>query len=217
MTKLSISVLSANFTRLGLDCREVLNAGADMIHFDVMDGHFVNNISFGIPVLASLKKEFPQVYFDVHLMITHPLQYIEAFVKAGASCITFHIEAQSDIAKTIAAIKSFGCNAGVAINPDTPIDSVYPYLNDLDLILVMGVTPGYGGQPFKDEVLDKIRLLSEECKKQDVNPFVSVDGGVKLETTAPRCVEAGANLLVSGSAIFAASDRAAAIKAFRAL
>ncbi len=217
MVKVSPSVLSANFTRLGADCREVLNAGADMIHFDVMDGHFVDNLSFGLPVLSDLRREFPDVYFDVHLMITDPLLYIKEFADAGASCISFHVEASSSIRSTIASIHAFGCDAGLVINPSTPAEAVFPFLSDVELVLSMGVVPGHGGQAFIPDTLDKIKKLKEECKRLRISPYLSVDGGVKLSTTAPQCIEAGANLLVVGSAVFGAEDKAAAVKAFKAL
>lgn len=217
MTKLSPSVLSADFARLGADCREVLDAGADMIHFDVMDGHFVNNLSFGLPVLEGLRKALPDAYFDVHLMITHPLTYVKDFVDAGANCISFHVEASDNIRSTIASIRAYGCEAGLVINPNTPAEAVFPYLNDLSLVLVMGVTPGHGGQAFQTSALDKLRKLRAECQRRGLNPYLSVDGGVKAETTGPQCVEAGATLLVAGSAVFCAEDKAAAVRKFKEL
>ena len=217
MIKLSPSVLSADFSRLGTDCREVLDAGADMIHFDVMDGHFVNNISFGIPVLEGLRKALPDAYFDVHLMITNPLTYIKDFADAGADCISFHVEAADSIRATIASIKALGCSAGLVMNPNTPAEAVFPYLDNLELVLVMGVTPGHGGQAFRPEAIDKLRKLRDECGRRDLSPWLSVDGGIKVDTTAPLCVEAGANLLVAGSAIFGAEDKAAMVQKFKSL
>lgn len=215
MVKLSPSVLSADFACLGAECREVLDAGADMIHFDVMDGHFVDNISFGLPVLEGLRKTLPDAYFDVHLMITHPLTYIKAFADAGASCISFHVEASDDIRATIAAIKGCGCEAGLVINPDTPAEAMYPYLDSLSILLVMGVVPGHGGQMFQLSALDKLRKLRAECERRGLTPYLSVDGGVKAETTGKQCVEAGATLLVAGSAVFGAADKAAAVRQFK--
>ena len=217
MCKVSPSVLAADFAKLGADCREVLEAGADMIHFDVMDGHFVDNLSFGIPVLAGLRKALPDAYFDVHLMITNPLIYIKDFVDAGANCISFHVEAANSIRSTIAAIKAYGINAGLVINPNTPVEAVFPFLDDLDLVLVMGVQPGHGGQAFQTQALDKLRRLRAECLKRGLSPDLSVDGGIKVATTAPQCVEAGATLLVSGSEVFHASDKSAVVKALKAL
>lgn len=217
MTKLSPSVLSADFSRLGADCREVLEAGADMIHFDVMDGHFVNNLSFGLPVLEGLRHALPGAYFDVHLMITHPLLYVKEFAQAGANCISFHVEANSDIPATIAAIRACGCEAGLVVNPNTPAEAMFPYLDELSLLLVMGVTPGHGGQPFQVSALDKLRTLRAECARRGIHPYLSVDGGVKAASTGPQCVEAGATLLVAGSAVFGAKDKAAAVHQFRSL
>jgi ribulose-phosphate 3-epimerase len=216
MVLLSPSILSADFSTLGDSCRKVLDAGADMIHFDVMDGHFVGNLSFGLPVLSSLHKTLPEAVFDVHLMITHPLRYVRDFVGVGANIITFHAEASDSITATIHAIKAFGCKAGIAVNPTTPVEAVFPYLHKLDLVLIMGVEPGQGGQAFLPETLDKIRALRKECDRQCLNTLkISVDGGVKAETTAPECIRAGADILVSGSAVFNAPDMAAAIRSFK--
>lgn len=217
MTKLSPSILSADFARLGADCKEVLDAGAEMIHFDVMDGHFVNNLSFGLPVLEGLRKALPNAYFDVHLMITHPLRYVQEFVQAGANCITFHVEASDNIRSTIQAVKSFDCQVGLAVNPNTPAEAIYPYLDQLDLVLVMGVEPGHGGQSFQPVALEKLRRLRKECQRLGISPDLSVDGGVKLSTTGPQCVEAGATVLVAGSAVFGQPNMASAVQAFRSL
>lgn len=217
MVKLSPSVLSADFAHLGNNCCEVLDAGADMIHFDVMDGHFVDNLSFGLPVLQGLHKALPNAYMDVHLMITNPLKYVKEFVDAGANCITFHIECSDSIRATSAAIRAYGCAAGLAINPDTPAECVFPYLDDLSIVLVMGVTPGHGGQAFNPVALDKLRKLRAECNRRGLSPYLSVDGGVKAATTGPQCVEAGATLLVAGSAVFGAEDKVAAVQSFKNL
>ncbi len=217
MAKLSPSVLSADFTKLGEDVKRVLDAGADMIHFDVMDGHFVNNISFGLPVLKDLRKAFPDVYFDVHLMITDPLLYAKEFVRAGASCITFHVECSNSLRATLSSIRALHCDAGLAINPSTPAEAVFPFLDELSIVLSMGVVPGHGGQAFIPDTLNKLQSLREECDRRSLNPYLSVDGGVKAETTAPECIRAGANLLVAGSAVFDAPDMTAAVKAFKTL
>lgn len=217
MVKLSPSVLSADFAHLGNNCCEVLDAGADMIHFDVMDGHFVDNLSFGLPVLQGLHKALPNAYMDVHLMITNPLKYVKEFVDAGANCITFHIECSDSIRATSAAIRAYGCAAGLAINPDTPVECVFPYLDGLSIVLVMGVTPGHGGQAFNPVALDKLRKLRAECNRRGLSPYLSVDGGVKAATTGPQCVEAGATLLVAGSAVFGAEDKVAAVQSFKNL
>lgn len=217
MTKISPSVLSANFAALGADCRAVLDAGADMIHFDVMDGHFVNNISFGLPVLEGLRRALPEAYMDVHLMISDPLAYVSAFAAAGADCITFHVEADSDIPATIAAIRSCGCGAGLSMKPSTPAEALFPYLDELALVLVMGVEPGHGGQSFQPAALEKLRRLRAECQRRGIHPDLSVDGGVKYATTAPQCVEAGATVLVAGSAVFCAEDIPEAVRQFKSL
>lgn len=217
MISLSASVLSADFARLGDDCRRVLDAGADMIHFDVMDGHFVDNLSFGIPVLAGLRKALPDAYFDVHLMITDPLIYIKEFVDAGASCISIHVESMNSIRSTIASVKALGCEAGLVLNPNTPAQAAFPFLEDLSIVLTMGVVPGHGGQAFIPDTLDKIKTLREECNKRGISPHISVDGGIKVETTAPQCIAAGADLLVAGSAIFDAPDLKKAVADFKAL
>lgn len=217
MTKISPSVLSANFAALAADCRAVLDAGADMIHFDVMDGHFVNNISFGLPVLEGLRKALPEAYFDVHLMISDPLAYVSEFAAAGADCITFHVEADSDITATIAAIRACGCGAGLSMKPSTPVEALFPYLDDLAIVLVMGVEPGHGGQSFQPAALEKLRKLRAECQRRGIHPDLSVDGGVKYATTAPQCVEAGATVLVAGSAVFCAEDIPEAVRQFKSL
>lgn len=214
---LSPSILSADFASLGDSCRKVLDAGADMIHFDVMDGHFVGNLSFGLPVLNSLHKAVPDAVFDVHLMITHPLRYVRDFVQVGANIITFHAEASDSITATLCAIRAFGCKAGLAINPSTPAQTVFPYLHKLDLVLVMGVEPGQGGQAFLPETAEKIRVIREECRRQNLPVMISVDGGIKAGTTAPLCIAAGANVLVSGSAVFNAPDIPTAVRSFKEL
>lgn len=206
------SVLSADFTCLGEDCARVLNAGADMIHFDVMDGHFVDNLSFGLPVLETLHHALPQAVMDVHLMISHPLRFVHRFAAAGADYITVHVETTDDLSATLAAIHGCGCKRGMALNPDTPMEAVFPYLDQLVLVLVMGVVPGHGGQPFDPRALDKLRALRAECARRGVSPILSVDGGVKLGTTAPQCTEAGATALVAGSAVFGAKDASAAVR-----
>ena len=217
MTKVSPSVLSADFACLADSCRSVLDAGADMIHYDVMDGHFVDNISFGLPVLETLKQALPDAVYDVHLMITHPLKFVERFAEAGADYITFHVETVDDIQATLDAIRTAGCKAGLSVKPDTPAEAIFPWLDQLALVLVMGVEPGHGGQAFQPSALDKLRALRAECDRRGLEPYLSVDGGVKLGTTGPQCVEAGANLLVAGSAVFCAEDKEKAVAQFRAL
>jgi len=212
----SPSILSADFAHLGSDCRAVLDAGAQMLHYDVMDGHFVPNISFGVPVLKSLHKALPDAFYDVHLMIDDPLTYAEPFAKAGASLITFHLECGCDTAATLARIKALGCKTGLSVKPHTSVQELFPYLDQLDLALVMSVEPGFGGQKFMPMALDKIHALREEIDRRGLSCLVEVDGGVDA-VTGPACVEAGADVLVAGSAVFGAADPAAAVAGLKAL
>ena len=216
MAMVSPSILSADFAHLGSDCRAVLDAGAQMLHYDVMDGHFVPNISFGVPVLKSLHKALPDAFYDVHLMIDDPLTYAEPFAKAGASLITFHLECGCDTAATLARIKALGCKTGLSVKPHTSVQALFPYLDQLDLALVMSVEPGFGGQKFMPMALDKIRALREEIDQRGLSCLVEVDGGVDA-VTGPACVEAGADVLVAGSAVFGAADPAAAVAGLKAL
>lgn len=216
MTTISPSILSADFCKLGAECRLVLDAGARMLHYDVMDGHFVPNISFGVPVLKSLHAGLPDAFYDVHLMISHPLAYAEPFAKAGATLLNFHLEAEDDAAETLRAIRALGCRTGMTIKPATPAQALLPYLDQLDLVLVMSVEPGFGGQRFMPSALDKLRVLAEERRRRGLHFLLEVDGGVDA-STAPQCVEAGADVLVAGSAIFGAEDPAAAVRALAAL
>lgn len=216
MIQLSPSILAANFADLGRECRKVLDAGADMLHIDVMDGHFVPNISLGVPVLASLHKALPDAYYDVHLMISQPVRYAEAFVKAGASCITFHVEAVEDAAEAIKAIHALGVGAGVSIKPATPVEDILPVLDQVEMVLVMSVEPGFGGQKFMPAAVDKIAALDAYRREHGLGFRISVDGGVNSQTGA-LCTAAGADILVAGSQVFAAADPAAAVAELRAL
>ena len=210
MTTISPSILSADFSHLGADCRMVLDAGAQMLHYDVMDGHFVPNISFGVPVLKSLHKALPDAFYDVHLMITHPQQYAEAFAKAGASLLNFHLECDDDIQETIDAIKAQGCKVGMTIKPGTPVEELGYYLDQLDLVLVMSVEPGFGGQKFMADQMEKLRAL--RAKRPEL--ILEVDGGVNRET-APICRENGADIAVAGTAVFRAENIPAEIALLR--
>ena len=211
MIKISPSILSADFANLERDCKAVLAPGHDMLHFDVMDGVFVPNISFGLPVLKSLKKALPDAIYDVHLMIIEPQEYVEDFAKAGADIITIHLESNTLIGCTLEAIRAAGCKAGLSVRPGTPIEGVYPYLHLADLILVMSVEPGFGGQSFLAQTPDRIRALREEIQRQNLSAVIEVDGGIDPET-APLCARAGADILVAGSAVFGQKDPLAAAK-----
>lgn len=214
MTTISPSILSADFSHLGADCRMVLDAGAQMLHYDVMDGHFVPNISFGVPVLKSLHKALPDAFYDVHLMITHPQQYAEAFAKAGASLLNFHLECDDDIQETIDAIKAQGCKVGMTIKPGTPVEELGYYLDQLDLVLVMSVEPGFGGQKFMADQMPKVSALRKWIDEKNPGCELEVDGGVD-PVTCKTCIAAGANVLVAGSAVYKADDIPARIAELR--
>lgn len=208
------SILSADFARLGEEVQNVVKAGADWIHVDVMDGHFVPNITIGplvVQALAKLKLSQP---LDVHLMISEPERYIEAFAKAGANYIAVHVEASVHLHRNLQQIKAAGAKAGVVLNPHTPVSSIQHVLGMLDLVLVMSVNPGFGGQAFIPEVLPKIRELTEMRKKGNHNFLIEVDGGVN-DKTAADLIYAGADVLVAGSYVFGAQDYAAAIQSLR--
>lgn len=211
MAMVSPSILSANFAHLEDDCRKALEGGADMLHYDVMDGHFVPNISFGIPVLKSIHKAMPDAFFDVHLMISHPLDYVQAFAGAGAGLINFHIESESDPWDTLRMIQQAGCKTGMTVKPATPADAVFPYLDQLDLVLVMSVEPGFGGQKFMPAALDKVAALAEERKRRGLRFLIELDGGINMET-GRLSIAAGADVLVAGSTVFGADDIAAACR-----
>ncbi|MFC1982024.1 ribulose-phosphate 3-epimerase [Chloroflexota bacterium] len=198
--KLAPSILSADFARLGEQVAEVTRAGADYIHVDVMDGNFVPNITIGTPVVAAIRS-YTKLPLDVHLMIKTPEQHIRQFVSAGADIITVHIEASPDIHRTIQMIKESGIKAGVSLNPDTPLETLNEILPSLDLVLVMTVNPGFAGQAFIEDTLDKITRLRAEMDRKGLAAELEADGGINAEI-APRVVQAGARVLVAGSAVF---------------
>ena len=200
MIKISPSILSADFANLGQEARDMDAAGVEMLHIDVMDGHFVPNISYGAPVYKMIRKDFSRI-FDVHLMISEPLKYVEDFANAGADMITFHVECDSDIQATIDKIKACGKQVGLVLKPKTPASALKPYLDQLDMVLVMTVEPGFGGQSFMYDMMPKVKEIHEMITATGKDIDLEVDGGVNAET-AKICVENGANVLVAGSYLF---------------
>ena len=213
MIKISPSILSADFSRLGEDVQAVDRAGADYIHIDVMDGHFVPNITIGPLVVEALRKVTAKP-LDVHLMIENPDLYISDFAKAGADIITVHQEAVPHLHRTLQLIKSLGKKAGVSLNPATPVETLDIILDELDLVLIMSVNPGFGGQSFIPSALDKIRTLRQRITERGLSTELEVDGGVKIDNIR-EVVAAGADVLVAGSAVFNTEDYAATITALR--
>ena len=213
MIKISPSVLAADFTKLGAEVEDIVKGGADMIHLDVMDGMFVTNISFGLPVIESLRKTTDAV-FDVHLMIEKPERYAKRFIDAGADILTFHYEACEDPAALLKLIRAEGAKASISIKPDTPAEQIYDLLPLCDMILVMTVEPGYGGQALIPSTLEKVKLIRERADSLGLEIDIQVDGGINSEN-AKVAVNSGANVLVAGSSVFKAEDRKAAIDALR--
>ncbi|OOE11978.1 ribulose-phosphate 3-epimerase [Fictibacillus arsenicus] len=213
MVKIAPSILSADFSKLGEEIKAVEMAGADYIHVDVMDGHFVPNITMGPLVLKAIRP-LTELPLDVHLMIENPDSYIEEFADAGADIITVHVEAATHLHRTIQLIKAKGVKAGVVLNPATPVDLIKHIIHDIDMVLLMTVNPGFGGQSFIQNVVPKIKEVSELVQTHGLNVEIEVDGGVNAET-APLCIEAGANVLVAGSAIYGKKDLKDAISVIR--
>ena len=213
--KISPSVLASDFSSLGAEAKRMEDCGADYLHLDVMDGRFVPNITFGAPVIGSIRNK-TNLVFDVHLMIDTPLDYIEDFKKSGADIIVFHIESSSPVQETVDKIISCGCKAGISVKPNTPVEEVFPYLDKLDMVLVMTVEPGFGGQSFMYETMDKIKTLRSEIKRRGLSTDIQVDGGIN-DKTVETAAAAGANVFVAGSAVFGAADASEAIESLRSL
>ena len=214
MVKVSPSVLTADFLTLSDSIKKLEDAGVDMLHLDVMDGIFVPNISFGLPVIKSIKAH-TSLPLDVHLMIDRPHRYIEEFAKY-ADLLGFHYEAGSDNAETLKRIRELGCKSCITIKPATAVEEIFPLLPLCDMVLVMSVEPGFGGQKFMPVALDKIKAIKAECERQGLQVDIEVDGGINAET-APLAVAAGANVLVAGNFLFSADDMGAKVKEIKAI
>lgn len=210
MIKIAPSILAADFSKLAEEVKEVERAGAELIHIDVMDGHFVPNITMG-PIVVEALRPITKLPLDVHLMIENPDQYIESFAKAGADYITVHVEACPHLHRTIQLIRSYGVKPGVVLNPHTPIETIQHILEDVDMVLFMTVNPGFGGQKFIHSVISKVQQLADIIQEKGLSIEIEIDGGINAETIIP-CAEAGATIFVAGSAIYSQQDRAKALQ-----
>ncbi len=214
MIKISPSILSSDYGNLSSELKRMEACGADMLHIDVMDGHFVPNITLGAPIVKCIRKS-STLPFDVHLMISDPYKYIPDFVNAGSDIITFHAEADSDIEKTIDLILASGKKAGLSVKPKTPVEAVYPYLDKLSMVLVMTVEPGFGGQSFMEDMMPKVSAVRSEIDRRGLDVDIQVDGGINKDTIS-IAARAGANVFVSGNAIFSSDDAKKTIADFKA-
>lgn len=209
------SMLSSDFSTLGEETARMERAGADWIHLDVMDAHFVPNLTFGAPIVGAIRP-YTKLPFDVHLMISEPLRYVDDFLKAGADIISFHLEAESSVRETIRAIRAGGAKPAVALKPKTPVEAVLPFLDDLDMVLVMTVEPGFGGQAFLEDQMPKLRQVRSLIEAHNPTCLLQVDGGIRYQT-AQLCVENGANVLAAGSSFFRAPDATSFVESLHAL